>query len=175
MPTIKKGRRGLRRKMDRDKWLLLFSILIFVGLGLYYLPSGWLWRSTQKGGTSGVAARPAAPQPVPRGRASAGSAETSRQGEVIDEHTPWGRNPFLTEEETKGRVADELRIKTIIVGPPKSVAVVNGHTVQVGEKIAEETVVEIRPDAVILERDGRRRILRLSEPSVSIDIKDGKR
>ena len=174
MPTIKKRRRGLKKKMDRDNWLLLFSVLMFLGLGIYYLPSVWLGLSPKKTPASATAGRPPAPRPTQQGRHSA-TAQTKPQGEAIDDSTPWGRNPFLSEEETKGPAADELKIKTIIIGPPKSVAVVNGYTVAVGEKIADETVVAIRPDAVILEREGRRRTLRLSEPSVSIEIKDGKR
>jgi hypothetical protein len=47
--------------------------------------------------------------------------------------------------------------------------------VMVGERINEERVVEIRPDAVILEREGRKKILRVSDPTLSIAVKEGKR
>ena len=160
--------------MNREKWLLLFSILIFITLGAYYFPS-WLGLSGQKGRTSIGVGKSAAPAAVRHGRLSSSSEATGPRGETVDERTPWGRNPFLTEEEVKGPGSDGLEVKTIIVGPPRSVAVVDGHTVLLGEKIAEETVVEIRSDAVILEREGRRRTLRLSEPSVSVEVRGGKR
>jgi len=160
--------------MDRDKWLLLFSILIFTALGIYYLPS-WLGRSAQKRPASGEAAKLPARQPLAQARPSASAAATRDQSELIDGRGPWGRNPFLTEAETSGPQADNLKVKAIILGPPRAVAVVEGQTVQVGEKIAGETVAEIRADEVILERDGKRRSVRLGEPTVSIEIKDGKR
>ncbi|MGH7831549.1 MAG: hypothetical protein ACREP8_15385, partial [Candidatus Binatia bacterium] len=61
---------------------------------------------------------------------------------------------------------------SIIAGRPRSVATIDGRTVLVGEMVGEETVVEIRPDAVVLESEGRRRILRVREPSIVIDVKE---
>jgi len=49
------------------------------------------------------------------------------------------------------------------VGEDKSVATLGRYTVSVGEKIGEEKVVGIRRNAVVLERNGRRRILRAVE------------
>jgi len=77
-----------------------------------------------------------------------------------------GRNPFLTPEEetTGGRPGTKgLEVKTIIVGDDRSVATLGRYTVSVGENIGAEKVVEIRRDAVVLERNGRRRILRAAE------------
>jgi len=84
------------------------------------------------------------------------------------EDTAWGRNPFLTPEEEArgGRPATQgLVIQTIIIGHDKSVATLGGRTVEVGDRIGEEMVVEIRRDAVVLEKNGRRRILRAQELS----------
>ena len=79
---------------------------------------------------------------------------------------PWGRNPFLTpvEEARGGRAAARgLAIQTIITGRDRSVATVGGQTVSVGDRIGDEVVVDIRPDAVVLERNRRRRVLRAEE------------
>ena len=166
--------------MNRERWLLLIAIVIFVGLGIYYLRPGKLALLTGKK-TPSVAVGPSAQQAVPEGGTTAQKlAEATVQAEVVGENTPWGRNPFLTEaEEAMGKAPrkdgpDGLKVRAIIMGRPKSVATVDGRTVVVGEKVGEETVVEIRPDAVVLEIDGRKRTLSVSEPSVSIEVKDRK-
>lgn len=163
--------------MNRDKWLLLISVLIFTGLGVYYLRSGWLTQLTKKKIAS-TPAKPQVPEALPQG---AMRVPLSSQGEVIGENTPWGRNPFLTETEearSKGTgpgVGEGLKIKAIIMGRPKSVATIDGRTVVVGEKIGDETVVEIRQDSVVLEIDGTKRILGVNEPTISIEVKEVKR
>jgi hypothetical protein len=162
--------------MKRERWLLLISILIFSGLGVYYLRPGWLGYFAMKKSTGA----PAKPQPIPAevsGRGSEGIAEARVTGELIDQSASWGRNPFLTESEAargKAREFDGLTVKAIIIGRPKSVAMIDGRTVAVGEKIGDERVVEIRKDSVVLEMDGIKRILRLSEPSIPIEVRDRK-
>lgn len=169
--------------MNRDKWLLLISVLIFTGLGVYYLRSGWLTQLTKKKIAS-TPAKPQVPEAPPQGatvRRLPQVDESKVQGEVIDENSPWGRNPFLTETEearSKGTGpggGEGLKIKAIIMGRPKSVATIDGRTVVVGEKIGDETVVEIRQDSVVLEIDGTKRILGVKEPTISIEVKEVKR
>lgn len=157
--------------MNRQRLLLLISILLFGGVAVYYLRPEWIGVLARKKAIT-VAAKP-----TPQGVTDQNLPEVKVQGEVVDASTPWGRNPFLTEEETKGKIrgSDGLQVKAIIVGRPKSVATVDGRTVTVGEKVGEETVWEIRPDAVVLERDGRKRLLRVSEPTISIEVKEGKK
>jgi len=125
-----------------------------------------------------IVPRPSATLPVLRPIGEENFPATGNKGEVLDDKTPWGRNPFLTAEEEAGerpREGDGLQVKAIIMGWPKSVATIDGRTVAVGEKVGEETVQEIRSDAVVLERDGNRRILRVSEPSISIRVRDVKK
>lgn len=166
--------------MNRERRLLLISILIFTALGVYYLRPGWLTQLSKKKITS-TAAKPQPPQAAPQGITGKGLPEVKVQSEVIDENTPWGRNPFLTEAEAaRGNAPvtaglDGLKVKAIIMGRPKPVATIDGKTVAVGEKIGEETVVEIRQDSVVLEMEGSKRILRVSEPSISIEVKEGKK
>jgi hypothetical protein len=160
--------------MNRDRWLLLISIIIFSGLIVHYLRPTWARLVSKKGAATSVAARPAAGQSAIEKAPVQASVVTRVRGEV-DGGTSWGRNPFLTEEETRATNTERLRVNTIIFGPPKAVAVIDGRAVMVGERINEERVVEIRPDAVILEREGRKKILRVSDPTLSIAVKEGKR
>lgn len=84
------------------------------------------------------------------------------------EKDAWGRNPFLTpEEEAKGGRTGTRgpTIQAIITGRERAVATLDGRMVSVGDPIGDEVVVEIRRDAVVLERNGRRRILRVQELS----------
>lgn len=126
-----------------------------------------------------MASRPSSPTADSPAAASPTVPQTSIQSETINEQSPWGRNPFLTEEEEaakgKNRGGDGMQVKAIIVGQPKSVATIDGRTVTVGERIGEETVWEILPDAVVLERDGHKRTIKVSEPAVSVEVKERKK
>ncbi len=134
-------------------------VVAFVALGSYYLSKdGGPKQSTR---ARGVLVPPLLSMDVP-GDTQPILSKVRGTGEPVR----WGRNPFLTpdEEATGGRPGTKgLDVKTIIVGEDKSVATLGRYTVSVGEKIGEEKVVEIRRDAVVLERNGRRRILRAAE------------
>lgn len=161
--------------MNRERWLLLVSLLMFAGVAVYYLRPGGGVRSS--GPRAAGVSRPPAFSPLGREVRGESLPQVTVKSEVVEAQTPWGRNPFLTEkEEAEGRgwKGDEgLQVKAIIVGQPRGVATLDGHTVVVGEKVGEETVREIRPDAVVLEKEGRKRVLRIKEPSIAIEAKDG--
>jgi hypothetical protein len=160
--------------MNRERWLLIGAVVIFFGSGLYYYVRLGGKGLANKQRTTSVAPQPSAEPIAPQQLAQESSpAGRTVRGE-IDDKTPWGRNPFLTEEEAErgSRPGTELAVKTIISGRPRSVATIDGRTVLVGEMVGEETVVEIRPDAVVLESEGRRRILRVREPSVTVEVKE---
>ncbi len=145
--------------MKREWWVGLILFVAFVAPASYYLNTGG----------------PVRPQRKPAGRLDASLVNTdvaspngSNASEASGRQGPihWGRNPFLTPEEeaTGGRPgAKGLDVKTIIVGENRSVASLGGYTVSVGESIGEERVVEIRSHAVVLERNGRRRVIRAAE------------
>jgi len=160
--------------MNRERWLLIGAVVIFFGSGLYYYVRLGGKGLANKQRTTSVAPQPPAEPTAPRQLAKESSPAGGTMREQIDEKTPWGRNPFLTEEEAErgNRPGTELAVKTIISGRPRSVATIDGRTVLVGEMVGEETVVEIRPDAVVLESEGRRRILRVREPSVTVEVKE---
>ncbi len=164
--------------MNRERWLLIISVFIFVGLGIYYLRSAAVAPRFKMKSPSG-AAKLLARRPILEGATAQGLPEVAGPDRVVVERTPWGRNPFLTEEEEAGAreperepEVEELKIKAIIVGPPRSVATLDRQAVLVGEMIGGETVLDIRQDAVVLEKGGRKRVLRIREPSISIQIKD---
>ncbi len=148
--------------MNRGKWPFVPSVFIFfAALGVVVighdgmLITTWSLSAAENGLRDGL-----------KGSGVRGSRGLALQ--PTDEDTAWGRNPFLTPEEeaSGGRPADQgLVIRTIIIGHDKSVATLGGRTVTVGDRIGDEIVVEIRRNAVVLEKNGRRRILRTQELS----------
>jgi len=158
--------------MNREKWPLL--IFIFTGLGICCLSPLAAAQSVEKKSPSGET-RLLTPRPAVEGPTGQMSPEVKTLEQVVEERPRWGRNPFLTEEEEAraGEIKVEgLKVQGIIVGLPRSVATLDGQTVMVGEKIGEETVVQIRENAVILERGGRKRIIKIREPSIFIQAMD---
>lgn len=145
--------------MKKEWWYSFILVVAFVALGSYYFSKGEGPKESRR--ARGVLG------PHLFGSDAAGDTQPKLSGvRGTDEAVHWGRNPFLTPEEeaTGGRPGTKgLVIKTIIVGDDKSVATLGRYTVTVGENIGEEKVVEIRRDAVVLERNGRRRILRAAE------------
>jgi len=140
--------------VTRELWFLLISVSVFVAVA--YVSRD---RIPIKANASRVASN------------FLYSGDTGKQAalpelpevKAADERAQWGRNPFLTPEEEAAGGRPEtsgLEIRAIIVGQHKSVASLGGRTVTVGEKIGEEKVLEIRHDVVVLERDGRRRVLK---------------
>jgi len=145
--------------VKRELWYSFILVVAFVALGSYSLSNGG--EPEESRGARGLLSLPLL------GLDAAGGTQPKLSGvRGTDEAVHWGRNPFLTPEEeaTGGRPGTKgLDVKTIIVGEDKSVATLGRYTVSVGENIGEEKVVEIRRDAVVLERNGRRRILRAAE------------
>lgn len=165
--------------MNRDRWLLLISVLLFSAAAVYSLRPAWLGMLAAKKPLTVAVGPSTAPPAPPQGMPAANLPPVSVRSETVNELTPWGRNPFLTGEEEaaqgKNRGGDGLQVKAVIVGQPRSVATIDGRTVTVGERLGEETVSEIRPDGVLLERDGHKRLLKVSEPTISVVVKEGKK
>jgi len=158
--------------MNREKWPLL--IFILTGLGIFYLSPITAAQLVEKK-SLGRVTKLRAQQPAVEEATAQMLPEVKTREQVVDERPQWGRNPFLTEEEearAREIKVEGLKIKAIIVGLPRSVATLDGQTVMVGDKIGEETVVQIRENAVVLERGGRERIIKIREPSISIQAMD---
>jgi hypothetical protein len=158
-----------------QKSLVLVAVVAVGALALYYAFAGRLARFTKKPPAASIAQSQTPPAVAQTG--AAGTAD-GKQMEIDDENAPWGRNPFLTEAEAAKLLAggqEGLRVKAIIMGPPKPVATIDGKAVAVGEKVGEATVVAINRDSVVLETDGTQRVLRMGEPSISIEATEGKK
>jgi hypothetical protein len=97
---------------------------------------------------------------------------------------PWARDPFFTAAEerelAKAKVVSvpvqplaplpSYTVKTILISGTEKVATLDGRPVGEGDVIGEERVVEIRADAVVLERAGQRR--RVLLPGGGVPIHD---
>jgi hypothetical protein len=114
----------------------------------------------------------AAPTPVPSTPATPLSSE--ELGQWRGRHaTAWSRDPFFTAAEEQALATPKVAtapvtppaplpaytVKAILISGADKVAALNGRLVSEGDAIGEERVVEIRPDAVVLERGGQRRRL----------------
>src|SRR3990172_9893183 len=107
--------------MNRERWLLVASLVMFIGVAVYYLPSGWVTNLIGRKAIT-MSAKPSPPQPAPLappGAADSTLPQVSVQVVAVDAETPWGRNPFLTEAEeaAKGKsgAGEGLQVKAIIV------------------------------------------------------------
>lgn len=103
------------------------------------------------------------------------------------ERKGWGRNPFLTPEEIvsiqEGKVQpqsvlpEELphyEVNTILVSDSRKIAIIGNNIVTVGDWVGQEKVLEINSDNVVLGKDKRRRVLKLRESSVHLEMKEKK-
>lgn len=57
--------------------------------------------------------------------------------------------------------AGGLALQSTLVSPSRRIAVINGRTVGVGERIGDAVVADIRPYEVVLDRNGRETRLRM--------------
>jgi len=88
-------------------------------------------------------------------------------------HRPWGRDPFsLPPSRLKGfrpegqegpPLPPGLKVTGIVRNGRHMYAVVNDFLVKKGDEILGAKVVEIRGDAVILQKDGREHILKFGD------------
>lgn len=163
--------------MNRERWMLLVSIVLFAVAGVYHWGPRWVSRSSRREPPPQALQAPAPLPQVSPAQAPATASPPARRRASRDEGQ-WGRNPFLALEAATKRSAPMhgvTAVSVVIVGPDRSVATLDGLAVTVGEKFGDETVVQIRPDMVVLERDGRRRLLRVSEPRIPIRVTKGKK
>jgi hypothetical protein len=84
---------------------------------------------------------------------------------------PWKRDPFLLEKEgvqplksTPDNLFANLRLSGIIWAKEGGCAVVNDWVVKVGDEVGGAIITEIQKDHLVLEKQGKRYLLRLREP-----------
>ena len=165
--------------MTRDK-LYLAGSLTMMTLAILYT----VW-SFSGSGTSAVTARDLEPPPMDAGMpGSPGSAPAIDPTQippvpdvVLDRLPQFGRNPFASThppvapvavaeavEEPQPDPVGEVVVATILYSRSRQVAIVNGKRTRVGDRVGNETVVEILPNAIVLESPerGRRTVERRS-------------
>lgn len=83
---------------------------------------------------------------------------------------PLDRNPFWRSDELDALAApglrgNGLRLAGTLVGPTRKVAWIGGAPRSVGDLVAEQRIVDIRADGVVLERDGEPVFLAIAPPA----------
>lgn len=181
---------------------VVIMVVLLVGLVWAFMTSPLTKRF--RGGTTARPAVPpgalsldteqptAAPTSVAATRAAPAKAlskdEVARWRERYD--GTWRRDPFFTAEEERALAAPKVALQQAKTAPPTplptytvrailisdagKVATLDGRLVSEGEPIGEERVVEIRPDAVILEHAGQRRRIGLPGGATAITESDSR-
>lgn len=95
-----------------------------------------------------------------------------------------GRDPFslpsgvfpLSKGETATVTKEEEskvgRVKAILISKHIRLALIDRHIVTVGDSISGEKVVEIRPDQVILGKEGKKRTLFLHQSAIPLRVEE---
>ena len=98
--------------------------------------------------------------------AALAGAGASAAAELGDPTRP---TPLGTEQETvRAATAPRWQLQSTLVADTRRLAVINGKTVSQGGAIEGATLVEVRPDGVTLEHDGRSIRLRLLRDMLDI-------
>ncbi len=94
-----------------------------------------------------------------------------QQVEVVhkEENVATRSQPVEKKEETP-ETLQPLEIKGIIVSQSGKSVIINARVFSEGDYIGEERLTEIKPDSVVLEREGRRRELRLKQSSSPVKV-----
>lgn len=107
----------------------------------------------------------------------------------LDRLPEWRRNPFASTRREQPSLIEQVALESapppaiadppltsILYSPSRRFAILNGHIVSVGETIQGSQVVDIQPNAVVLESVSRgRRVLELRPPETAIPARDVKR
>lgn len=76
------------------------------------------------------------------------------------------RPSYLPASSTSGKRAPTWRVESIVVSPDRRIAVINGKSLAVGDRIQGARVIAIDAYAVTLEMDGKRRQLTLTDARI---------
>lgn len=94
-----------------------------------------------------------------------------QQVEVVhkEENVATRSQPLEKKEESSEKL-QPLEIKGIIVSHSRKSVIINDRVFSEGDYIGEERLTEIKPDSVVLEREGRKRELRLKQSSSPVKV-----
>lgn len=102
--------------------------------------------------------------PVLAGSLSELNRESFDQGTATDEAAATEQSPFVPKPVAKGELlVQDLRLTGLVVGESASYALISGHAVSTGDRIAGFTVKQIGTDHVILQHLDKRVVLHLRE------------
>lgn len=76
--------------------------------------------------------------------------------------------PFSVARAPQGKVVSEFSVTAVFHSEERRVAVVNGRIVKVGDRLGDIRIVEILPDGVRYERQGREFTIRVASQAVKV-------
>lgn len=79
--------------------------------------------------------------------------------------------PLDSTAQRSAATPNALTLNSILLSEQRRVAVINGVTAQVGDRIANAKVVAIHADRVVIEIGGQRRELTLNKPKIKRAVK----
>lgn len=81
----------------------------------------------------------------------------------------WGRDPFLSMEEQGLKISEELEkitqpvLSAIVYNPERKIVIIEGEILSLGDVIDSKELVGIRPDSVVLKKEGKLYLLELED------------
>jgi hypothetical protein len=166
-----------------DKRHLIAALTLLVGSIIYNV---WVFTRPARGtAPSGTPVVTFAEAPAPPGGAPAASgpldpAQVKPLPDVeLDRLPGWPRNPFANLQPQEPVVVEAAApilvpeadpvVATILYSTDRRLAMVDGRIVRVGDKVGDATIVDIVPNAVIIESPDRgRRSLTLRPPGTGV-------
>jgi len=76
--------------------------------------------------------------------------------------------PFSVSRSPTGRVVSEFAVTAIFRSEQRQVAIVNGVVVQAGDRLRDARIIEILPDGVRYERQGRQFTIRVAALAIKV-------
>jgi hypothetical protein len=169
-----------------DKRHLIAAVTLLVGSIIYNV---WVFTRPASGTSpAGAPVATFAAAPAPSGGAAAASApldpaKVKPLPDVeLDRLPDWPRNPFANLRPQEPAVVDAVAperpsavpkadpvVATILYSTDRRLAMVDGRIVRVGDRLGDATIVDIVPNAVIIESPDRgRRSLTLRPPGTGV-------
>lgn len=102
------------------------------------------------------------------------AAEEDGSATVHDPMQPsWLRGTSEARRQAARPVRQRYAVDTIVVSPERRIAVINGQSVKVGDRVDGAKVMRIDPDAVTLDRNGSRITVSLAVSDIKKETNDG--
>jgi hypothetical protein len=80
--------------------------------------------------------------------------------------------PSKTESKPNDILPSPLKVKTILISDHFRLALIDRHIVKVGDSIHDERVLEIKPDQVILGKEGKKRSIFLDQNPIKLTVEE---